>query len=70
MEKRQLRERELDMFVGRKLNEVYFLLTAYAEKNRKIILPMRYDDTNIDVDDRRICVWIDEDGVILKFTFG
>lgn len=57
-------------YIGQSFNDCYFLLKEEIEKMGFEILPMRISDYNIDTNEKRICVWIDDEGEIYGFTQG
>jgi hypothetical protein len=59
-----------DIFVGQMYKDVAMKINDMARSDGYSVLPMKDDDVNIDVDDRRLLVWLDEDSVIGEFEVG
>jgi hypothetical protein len=59
-----------DIFIGQMYKDVAMEINDLARSQGYSVLPMRYDDVNIDIDDRRLLVWLDDDSVIEEFEVG
>lgn len=60
----------LNEFVGKKLLDYRYQLQAYCIEHGLKLLIMELNDVNIDVEEDRLCCWIDDNGIIVKFTKG
>lgn len=61
---------ELNDFLNRKILDVEYQLKAYCIESKLNLLIMEMNDSNIDVEEDRLCCWINDEGVIKKFTRG
>lgn len=59
-----------DNFIGKKILDSENSLKEYCDKNKLNLAIMEMADVNIDVEPDRLCCWIDNEGIIQKFTQG
>jgi hypothetical protein len=50
--------------------DVAIEINQMAEQDGLYVLPMTFDDVNIDVDEKRLLVYIDDYSRILEFDIG
>jgi hypothetical protein len=60
----------LNDFIGRKILDCEYQLKAYCIGSNLNLAIMEMNDVNIDVEDDRLCCWINDNGMIQKFTRG
>jgi len=59
-----------DVFLNYMYKDVAIEINKMAEKDGLSVLPMSFDDENIDIDDKRLLVYIDDYSRILEFYIG
>jgi hypothetical protein len=59
-----------DVFLNYMYKDVAIEINKMAEKDGLSVLPMSFDDENIDIDDKRLLVYIDDYSRILEFDIG
>ena len=59
-----------DIFLDQMYKDVAIEINQMAEQDGLYVLPMTFDDMNIDVDEKRLLVYIDDNSRILEFEIG
>jgi hypothetical protein len=59
-----------DIFIGQMYKDVAIEINRIAQDDGYHVLPMTFDDINIDYDDKRLLVWIDDHSYIIEFEIG
>jgi hypothetical protein len=59
-----------DVFLNYMYKDVAIEINQMAEQDGLYVLPMTFDDVNIDVDEKRLLVYIDDYSRILEFDIG
>ena len=59
-----------DQFLDKMYKDVAIEINEMASKDGLHVLPMTFDDANIDIDDNRLLVYIDDLSRIIDFEIG
>jgi hypothetical protein len=59
-----------DIFLNKMYKDVAIEINDMAQQDGFYVLPMTFDDVNVDVDDNRLLVYIDDYSRVIDFDIG
>lgn len=59
-----------EVFIEQFYKDVAIEINEMAAEDGLSVLPMSVMDMNIDIDDNRLLVWLDEDSRVVEFQIG
>jgi hypothetical protein len=59
-----------DIFLNKMYKDVAIEINEMAHQDNLHVLPMTFNDDNIDIDDNRLLVYIDEYSRVIDFEIG
>jgi hypothetical protein len=59
-----------DIFLNKMYKDVAIEINDMAQQDGLYVLPMTFDDVNVDVDDNRLLVYIDDYSRVIDFDIG